>query len=347
MKKKVSLKDVAEHLGVSTALVSYVMNNKEKKARVSPQMAEKVRKAAVLLNYQPNLIAKSLKSGKTNTIGLIVADISNPFFSGIARVVEDEAKKAGYVVIFGSSDESEEKSQNLIDVFLNRQVDALIITAAENTEKQIKDLTLRNFPVVMVDRYFAGMETDSVHIDNYQAAYKAVEQLIHNGRRRIAMMSYDTTLQHMQDRKNGYKDALRDNGIRFNNNWLKKASFKNIPEEVSKEIDDLISPGLKVDGFFFATNKLAVESLKRINEFGIRVPEDLAIISFDEREAFDFFYSPITYVNQSVTSIGKEAVKLAISRINDHNKKPSEVVLQARLVIRESCGRKLKTRLVK
>jgi LacI family transcriptional regulator len=347
MKKKVSLKDVAEHLGVSTALVSYVMNNKEKKARVSAEMADKVRKAAALLNYQPNLIAKSLKSGKTNTIGLIVADISNPFFSGIARVIEDEAKKAGYVVLFGSSDESEEKSQNLIDVFLNRQVDALIITAAENTEQQIRDLTRKNIPVVMVDRYFAGLDTDSVHIDNYQAAYKAVEQLIHNGRRRIAMMSYDTTLQHMQDRRNGYKDALRDNGIRFNSNWLKKASYKNIPEEVSREIDELISPDLKVDGFFFATNSLAVESLKRINEFDIKVPDDLAIISFDEREAFDFFYSPITYVNQSVASIGKEAVKLAISRINDYSKKPSEVVVQARLVIRESCGRKLKSKLIK
>lgn len=347
MKKKVSLKDVAEHLGVSTALVSYVMNNKEKKARVSAEMAEKVRKAAVLLNYQPNLIAKSLKSGKTNTIGLIVADISNPFFSGIARVIEDEAKKAGYVVLFGSSDESEEKSQNLIDVFLNRQVDAVIITAAENTEKQIRDLTRRNIPVVMVDRYFPGIETDSVRIDNYQAAYKAVEQLIHNGRRRIAMMSYDTTLQHMHDRKNGYKDALRDNGIRFNTNWLKKASYQNISEDVAREIEDLLYPTLKVDGFFFATNSLAVESLKRINDYGIRVPEELAIISFDEREAFDFFYSPITYVNQSITTIGKEAVKLAIARINDGSRKPTEVLVQAKLVIRESCGRKLKAKLVK
>src|SRR5579859_6859143 len=107
MEKKVSIKDIARHVGVSTALISYVLNNKNE--RVSPEMAEKIRKAAAELNYRPNLIAKSLKSGRTNTLGLIVADISNPFFSNIARIIEDEAKKFGYTVIFGSSDESVEK----------------------------------------------------------------------------------------------------------------------------------------------------------------------------------------------------------------------------------------------
>ena len=203
MNGKVSLKDVAKYLGVSTALVSYVINNKEKEARVSEKMAKKIRSAVVKLNYQPNQIAKSLKSGKTNTIGLIVADISNPFFSSIARIIEDEARKKGYVVIFGSSDESAEKSQSLIDVFLNRQVDAFIIAPAENTEKQIKALQETGLPVVLIDRYFPSIHVDSVHIDNFQAAYKAVEHLIKNGRQKIAMMAYDTNLPHIQERKRG------------------------------------------------------------------------------------------------------------------------------------------------
>jgi len=124
MERKVSIKDIARHLGVSTALVSYVLNNKAD--RVGAEMAEKIRQAAIQLNYRPNLIARSLQSGKTNTLGLIVADISNPFFSHIARIIEDEAKRSGYTVIFGSSDESVEKSQALLDAFLNRQVDALM-----------------------------------------------------------------------------------------------------------------------------------------------------------------------------------------------------------------------------
>jgi len=133
MERKVSIKDIARHLGVSTALVSYVLNNKAD--RVGAEMAEKIRQAAIQLNYRPNLIARSLQSGKTNTLGLIVADISNPFFSHIARIIEDEAKRSGYTVIFGSNDESVEKSQALLDAFLNRQVDALIIAPAEFTEE--------------------------------------------------------------------------------------------------------------------------------------------------------------------------------------------------------------------
>ena len=154
MNKKISLKDIANEVGVSIALVSYVLNGREKEARVGQEMAEKIRKAALKLNYQPNFIARSLKSGKTNTIGLIVADISNPFFSNLARIIEDEAKKYGYIVIFGSSDESAEKSADLIDVFLNRQVDAFIIAPAAKTEKQIKRLKERKVPFVLITATF-------------------------------------------------------------------------------------------------------------------------------------------------------------------------------------------------
>src|SRR5690348_18192943 len=228
MKGKVSLKDVANHVGVSTALVSYVINNKEKEARVSENMAKKIREAVIKLNYQPNQIAKSLKSGRTNTIGLIVADISNPFFSSIARIIEDEARKKGYVVIFGSNDESAEKSQDLLNVFLNRQVDAFIIAPAENTELQIADLQKKNIPVVLIDRYFPNAKINSVHIDNFKAAYRAVEHLTINGRKKIAIVAYDTSLSHMQERKNGYKAALKNKGIRFRSEWLKNISYHNI-----------------------------------------------------------------------------------------------------------------------
>ena len=228
MKKRVSLKDVANHLGVSTALVSYVVNGKEKEARVGTEMAEKIRKAIAELNYQPNLIAKSLKSGRTNTIGLIVADISNPFFSNIARIIEDEAQKHGYVVIFGSSDESAKKSKDLVDVFLNRQVDAFIIAPAAGTEKQIKALQKRNVPFVLIDRYFHDVEADSVRINNFEAAGSAVQHLIKNKRSRIAMMAYDTDLPHMQDRKEGYKAALKDNGHHvLKAAWLAQASYQH------------------------------------------------------------------------------------------------------------------------
>lgn len=338
MNRKVLLKDVAKHVGVSTALVSYVINNKEKEARVSSEMAKKIRKAAVQLNYKPNQIAKSLKSGKTNTIGLIVADISNPFFSNIARIIEDEARKMGYVVIFGSNDESAEKSQDLITVFLNRQVDGFIIAPAEKTEEQIISLQERGIPIVLIDRYFPTLNVDNVHIDNFRAAYEAVEYMIQCGRKKIAMVSYKTSLPHMEARKNGYKAALKANGIRFQKEWLKEASHKNIEKDVSAGVKELLYPTLKVDGFFFATNALAVESLKLINKSGIHVPDEVSVISFDESDAFDFFYSPLCYVSQSIQDIGREAVKLIIERMENPEKEYSSIVVKEKLVLRKSCG---------
>ena len=334
VQKKVSLKDVANHVGVSTALVSYVLNNKEKKARIGEEMAHRIRKAAEELNYKPNLIAKSLKSGKSNTIGLIVADISNPFFSNVARIIEDEAKKYGYVVIFGSSDESAEKSADLIDVFLNRQVDAFIIAPAVHTEAQIKRLKERHVPFVLIDRYFPDIPTDSVQINNFQAAFLAVEHLVSMGRKKIAIVSYDSDLAHLKDRENGYVEGLKKNRIKPKDDWFVKASYQNIGADVANELSKLLLPAPKIDAIFFATNSLAVEGLKLINKIGIKVPDQVGIISFDETDAFDFFYSPITYVSQAISELGKWAVKLAINRIEDGAQEYSNIVVASRLVIR-------------
>jgi LacI family transcriptional regulator len=339
LEKKVALKDVAQHIGVSAALVSYVLNGKEKEARVGADMAKRIKKAAAELNYQPNLIAKSLKMGKTKTIGLIVADISNPFFSTIARIIEDEAKKHGYVVIFGSSDESAEKQRDLIDVFSTRLVDAFIIAPAAGTENQIETIIKRGVPVVLVDRFFPNLKVDYVHINNFNASNKAVKQLIKNGRRKIGMLAYDTTQSHMQDRKQGYKAALKENNIRFKKEWLIEASYQNIEKDVTIKLKALLKP-LQIDALFFATNSLAVAGLKEINKLKIKVPEELAIISFDESDAFDFFYSPVSYVSQSLTDIGNEAVKLILNKLHNKSKKNSDVVVEAKLIVRESCGSK-------
>ena len=166
MNKKVSLKDIAQKVGVSTALVSYVLNNK-KQGRISKAVAQKIRDAALQMNYRANQIAKSLKTNKTQTIGLIVADIANPFFSGLARIIEDEADKTNYTVIFGSSDENAEKSLKLIDTFINRQVDGLILAAGENGEGHIKYLQQQEVPLVLIDRYFPGINNSYIALDNY------------------------------------------------------------------------------------------------------------------------------------------------------------------------------------
>lgn len=345
MNKKISLKDIAKQVGVSVASVSYVLNNKEKQARVGEEVTAKIRLAAEEMNYQPNLIARSLKNGTTRTIGLIVADISNPFFSSIARVVEDEANSDNYTVIFGSSDENAEKSQSLINTLIKRQVDGLIIAPAEKTESQIKALRKAGFPLVLIDRYFLDVEVNTVRINNFQAAYKAVEQLYKNGYRRVSMIAYRTDLQHMKERREGFLLALKDLGIYSNSPGMRVSSYENIEADVQQIMRTLLdSKDNRPDSFVFATNSLAVNGLKEIIKRNLIVPDDLGIVSFDESEAFDCFYSPITYINQSIARIGKEAVKILMKQLHQEDGTQvddiSQVIIDAQLVVRESCGEK-------
>jgi LacI family transcriptional regulator len=235
MKKRISLKDIAQLVGVSTALVSYVLNN-QKENRIGKEVAQKIRDTAKKLNYRPNQIAKSLKTNKTFTIGLIVADIANAFFSTLARIIEDEAEKNKYTVIFGSSDEKADRSQKLIDVLLDRQVDGLIVAPAEGSEDQLKLLQQRGFPLVLIDRYFPALDVNYVGVNNYEAAYQCAVHLLQTGRKRIGMIGFKTSLLHLQDRKKGFLKALKDNGIAVSKSQLCEVALDATKEEVESSI---------------------------------------------------------------------------------------------------------------
>ncbi|WP_423736060.1 LacI family DNA-binding transcriptional regulator [Chitinophaga caseinilytica] len=335
MKKRVSLKDIAQEAGVSTALVSYVLTNKEEKARVGREMANKIRKIARKLNYQPNYLARSLKSGRTDTIGLIVADISNPFFGQIARIVEDEAKRHNITVIFGSSDENAEKSADLINVLLNRQVDGLIVIPSEGSEQQILQLSERHFPFVLMDRPFPSLAASSISINNFGASYNAVEHLLRTGRKRIGMIAYQTSLHHIAERRRGFEVALANAGLKTEKR-LKLARYSHLREDIRKAIDQLTGGKHPADALFFATNSLAIEGLRYISELGIRVPEQLAVVSFDESEAFDLFHAPVTFIRQPIREMGKAAVQLLLSQIADSERPPEDIRIDAELVVRRS-----------
>jgi Transcriptional regulators len=340
VKKKVSLKEVANRLGVSIALVSYVANNREKELRISPATVKEIRHMLKVMGYQPNQIAKSLKGGKTHTIGLIVADISNSFFSHIARIIEDEARKHGYVVIFGSNDEDAGKSKDLIQALLNRQVDAFIIAPAAHTEKQLAELEQQHVPFVLIDRYFPDTQYDVVTTDNFKAAYEGVQHLLQHGHKKIAALADDTYLEHMQERKRGYKEALKSAGIKFKSEWLQLASFENLQQDVGKALQHWLKPTPKIDALFFTNNWLAIEGLKQLKQMGIRIPDDVAVLSYDQCDAFDLYNPPITHISQSLSEIGREALRLTIEKINSSTKIIHTINIPARLVIQESCGEK-------
>ncbi|AXE17326.1 LacI family transcriptional regulator [Runella rosea] len=334
--KKVSLKDIAQKAGVSIALVSYVMNGKEKESRVGEEIAKKIKEIAKELNYQPNHLAKSLRSGKTHTIGLIIADISNPFFANIARVVEDEAKRNGYTVIIGSCDENADKSWDLLNVLINRQVDGFIIVSSENSENQVYYLKERNIPFVLLDRHFPDIQTDFVATNNYKASYDAGVHLVKRGYQRIGLVAYKSDMFHMAERIRGYKQALKDSQIRFEVGWLKEVRFENIEKEVREAIDEITSPDQKVDALIFATYGLAINGLKYLNELRLKVPYDLGIVSFGQAEVFDLYYCPITYLRQPLELLGKTAVQYLIGKLKNPDEGMKQILMEAKLIARES-----------
>ncbi len=336
MNKKVSLKDIAQKVGVSTALVSYVLSGKEKESRVGQEMALKIKQIAKELNYQPNHLAKSLRSGKTHTIGLIIADISNPFFANIARIVEDEAKKSGYTVIIGSSDENPDNSWDLLNVLLNRQVDGFIIVSSENSQNQIDYLKEQRVPFILLDRYFPEVQADFVSINNFKAAYDAGVHLIKNKYRRIGFIGYKSQLFHMQERIRGYQQALKENKITPHKNWLKEVRIQHLEKEVKTAIDEMMAADAPVEAIIFATYSLATNGLKYLNELQLKVPTDVGIVSFGQAEVFDLYYCPITYLHQPIGDLGKTAVELLIKKLKNPDEGMRQVLMEAKLISRES-----------
>ncbi|MDD4226051.1 MAG: substrate-binding domain-containing protein [Mariniphaga sp.] len=328
------MKDIAEKVGVSTALVSYVLNGLEKEKRVGPEVVKRIHQVAKDLKYKPNQIARSLRRGSTNTIGLIVADISNPFFGQLARVIEDEAAESGYTVVFGSSDENSEKSATLIDILLNRQVDGLIITPSEGSTEQIKMLLQGDIPVVLMDRYLPDISTNRVVLDNFNATYTAVNYFISKGYKKVNMIAYKSSLVHMQERIRGYQEAMKDNGL-ANEVVVKEISYSHAKSEMEKVMEDLLLDK-KIDALLFATNALSISGLYAIRKHHIKVPEELAVIGFDGHEVFDFFQPPLTYIQQPLEEMGKESVKILLDQIKGSRKKV-QVELTHRLIERASC----------
>lgn len=332
------MKDIAKEVGVSTALVSYVLNNL-KEGRIRKEVAQRIRDAATRLNYRPNQIARSLKTRKTFTLGLIVADISNPFSSTLARIVEDEANKLNYTVIFGSSDENAAKFERVLDTLLYRQVDGLIISPPAGSEKQITDLLAQDVPFVLLDRYFPGIKTNYVILDNLVAAREATMHLLDNACTRPAMISYATDLVHLKDREEGFNRALQERGIKTPRSHMKRVDITNDPKEIEKTLLELLHLPEPPDGLLLASNIIAANCLKIINGTTLKVPDDLAIVCFDESESLDLFYAPLTFVRQPLQKMGETATKILVEQIA-RKSGVTQVQLGAELVIRKSSIRK-------
>lgn len=339
MKKKISIHDVAKHLNVSATTVSFVLNGKAEEMRIGAEVKKRVLKYVETINYQPNLIAKSLRTGKSRIIGMMVEDISDPFFAGIARGIERKAYKLGYKIFFASTENQTEKAKALIKVFRERQVDSYIVAPPPGVEAEIKLLIENEHPVILFDRYFPDLKTNTVIVDNYNGVYKVIQHLRRNGFSQIGFVTLDSAQTQMQDRLQGYRDAIMQSGQKPR---LLKVPYSSSSDSCAGKIKAFLRKQQGMDALLFGTNYLAFSGLEAINELGLRIPKDLAVVSFDDSRFFRLFSPAITAVAQPVEKIA-ETIIAQLQKLLDcppAERSVETVVLETEFIIRDSSLKK-------
>jgi LacI family transcriptional regulator len=336
--KRASLKDIAEALNVSKTLVSLVLNNKAEQWGISAETQKKVFKKAEELNYHPNQMARGLRTGKSNIIGLVVADISNPFYARISRTIEREVAQLGYQLLVCSSDEEENKEYKLIELLKDRQrVEGLIVATTQKNNDQFLQLKKEQFPMVFIDRKPDDMPSNYVGVDNYKGAFEMVEHMINLGMRKIGLINVSPTyISSLSERVEGYKDALKKHNIKLNNS-IHAVSYQDIEKTTEEAVRNLVKPPVGMEALFVVNNNVAVHCLQVIHKMNLRIPEDIALACFDDMEAFKFSHPPLTTVAQPLEKIGEEAVKLLMKQMDGKNPAPQSKILPTKLVIRKSC----------
>jgi len=315
--KKVSLRDIARSLGVSKTLISLVINNHGDEHGINKLTQQRVLDKIKELNYTPNLVARGLRLGKTNTIGLIVSDIANPFYSKIARQIEDLTAQKGYNLIICSTDEKPDKEVKLIRMLRNRQVDGLIISSSQSNKTEFEKLLKEKYPFVTIDRQVPDIDLNFVGVDNFIGAQKATEHLIKQGCRKIAIFAVTPIhVSSIHDRIEGSFKAMKDSGITFDKHLLREISFDDVRNKVRKDITDLVIKNNKIDAIFAVNNKIAISCLETLSDLNIAIPNDMAIACFDDIELFRFNNPPITAVAQPVEDIATNAVEILLDEMS-------------------------------
>ncbi len=326
--KKTSLKDIAESLGVSKALVSLVLNGKGDERGINKETQARVRAKAKELNYVANEYARGLRVGKSNTIGVIVPDISNIFYGNLCKSIEQKAYSEGFNIIISNTYEDSEKEIELISSLIHKNIDGLILASSLESSKVLKEYKERNFPLVLVDRVFEDIDIDSVSVSNRDGAEKAIEYLINEGKKKIACLTISPVyISSISERIKGYLDAIDDKS----NAKLIQIPHDDIFNGIEKAIKQLEED--EFDAVFCVNNNITKVLLQQLNKN--KIETKYKIVSFDDLEVFDFANPKVTSVAQPINQIGEQAATTLIEYIkNPENHFTKKIILKTDLIIR-------------
>lgn len=313
----VTIRDVAEAAGVSVSLVSFVLNARrgprgEYICSASQQTAERIVKTAERLGYHPNKAASSLRTGRSNTIGVIVSDLSNTGFGQICRKIERLASQAGYLTIFGSSDDHKDNFRQMVDRFLSYGVDGFIVAPCNEVEETIEHILKRSIPVILFDRDLPGIEgIGRVLLDNEKAGRCAVKLLNDQGRKHIGVVRYETEITTIPAREKGCMLEARKNGLAVSSFILNRETMRR---DMVPALRKALEEG--ADSMIFPSNTITIDGISAINELGLNIPEDLAVIGFDQEYLSEIFNPWISFVNHPTHLVAENSFNMLLDAIS-------------------------------
>lgn len=324
-----SIKDVAKAAGVSTATVSRVLSNG---VHVRQEVRERVMEAVARLDYRPNLLARSLRSQHSNTIGLIVSDIRNPFFTSISRAVEDMAYEQGYSLLLCNTDENPEKESIYLNLMHDENVAGVIFSPTRQTANNfsVPDFS---FPIVIVDRSVGNADVDAVLLDNVDAGYRLTMHLLENGYRSIAALCGEMSTTG-RERHKGYEKALQSYDLSSQSEHVKFMQPR-IETGYAAAMKMLTSTN-RPDAMLTTNSMIASGALQAIRECNLVIPDDIALVTFDETTWAALVQPAITLIAQPTYEIGKTAAELLLQRITEPTRSTRQVILKGQLVVRGS-----------
>ncbi len=299
-----TIKELAQELEMSTTTVSRVLTGQGKKYRISEKTAQRVREVASKVDFAPNQIARNLRLQKTNTIGLIIPNISNPFFANLARTVEEGLRKRGKMVLLCDTKDDTTLEKEAIELLLARKVDGLLIAPIGEKWEHLKNNV--DIPLVLIDRYFENNDFAYVTTDNYQGAYDATSFLIAKGHQNIACIQGLINTSPNKNRIRGFIQALDDHDISHQELSILGTNYS--AENGYESTQLLLQKAIRPTAIFALNNQIALGAMKAINEARLNIPEDISLISFDEQYYFELLSPPLSAVKQPMEGIGKTAV---------------------------------------
>lgn len=340
-----TLKDIAKALGLSTSTVSRALRDSYD---ISPQTKKLVMEYAEKINYRPNPIALSLKEKRSRSIGVVVAEIANSFFSQAINGIESVAYKNGYNVIISQSRESSSREAVNLEYLSSRSVDGLLISLSTETNDMatLKQLHQKGLPIVFFDRITEEIKTHKVVVNNFQGAYDATEHLLNNGYKKIAFICNAKHLYITKERLAGYKQALADYDIPLNKKYIRHCYYGGLVfSEVEKAVDKLLALEPRPDAIFASSDKLTTNCLRILNTKKIKVPDDMAIVGFSNSDLTSLLTPSLTVIRQPAFEMGESATDLLIKLIE--SRRPvtefDKKLLSPELIIRDSTAARIAT----